>query len=325
MRPRIDKSAVNYLKSYGLAVLGYGSQGQAQALNLRDSGFIPIIGLPSRSKAKRAAKVAGFEIATPRKCIDSADIISVLIPDHKHKEFFDNIPNKILSGKTFIFAHGLSVAFGLVKLPSTCDVILVAPHGPGVRLRELYQTGKSFTAFWAVENDASGHALQIANAYASAIGCRPGGLFKSSFREEAVGDIFGEQAVLCGGLVGLIESGFDTLVRHGLSPESAYLECVYQLDLIIDLIKKHGPSGMFERISKTAAFGSLQNKDKLFDRRMAQKMEGFYNQIASGKFAKSLLAENRMGMKSLKAKLSQSKKSQLQKTHDKIIKILSSQ
>jgi ketol-acid reductoisomerase len=322
MQPRINKSAVEFLKSYQLAVLGFGSQGQAQALNLRDSGNIPTIGLPAKGKSRHAAKAAGFQIKTPLKCIESADIISVLIPDHKHKEFFDSIPDKKLSGKSFIFAHGLSVAFGLVKLPPSCDVILVAPHGPGVRLRELYQSGKSFTAFYGIANDASGKAGQIAKAYAAAIGCPLSKLFKTSFREEAVGDIFGEQAVLCGGLVGLIESGFETLVHHGLSPESAYLECVYQLDLIVDLIKRYGPAGMFERISKTAAFGSLQNKDKLFDHQMANKMDALYRQIESGKFARSLLEENHKGMKNLKANLAKSKRSHLQQTHDKIYRKL---
>ncbi|HBC46703.1 MAG TPA: ketol-acid reductoisomerase, partial [candidate division Zixibacteria bacterium] len=227
------------LKNYRLAILGFGSQGQAQALNLRDSGLTPTIGLPPKSKSRIAVRKAGFRVVTPWQAIDSADIISVLLPDHKHQEFFNKIGD--ISSKTFIFAHGLSVAFGLAKLPDTCDTILIAPHGPGLRIRELYQSGKTFTAFWAVNNDASGKARQIASAYAAAIGCPPKSLFKTSFRDEAIGDIFGEQAVLCGELVGLIESGFDTLVRHGLSPESAYLECVYQLDLIIDLIKKFGP------------------------------------------------------------------------------------
>jgi ketol-acid reductoisomerase len=317
------KPKSNLLINYRLAILGFGSQGQAQALNLRDSGFAPIIGLTQKSKSRAIAGRAGFKVVTPRKAIDSADIISVLLPDHKHQELFDKIGN--VSGKTFIFAHGFSVAFGLAKLPATCDTILIAPHGPGLRLRELYQSGKTFTAFWAVNNDSSGKANQIARAYAAAIGCSSKNLFKTSFRDEAIGDIFGEQAVLCGGLVGLIETGFDTLVRHGLSPESAYLECVYQLDLIIDLIKKFGPAGMFEQISKTAAFGSLQNKGKLYDRDMARKMESLYCEIESGRFAKSLMNENKKGMKNLKTKLRSAKKSHLQKAHDALSHKLSQQ
>ena len=309
------------LRNYRLAILGFGSQGQAQALNLRDSDLTSIIGLPSKSKSRIAARKAGFKVVTPRQAIDSADIISVLLPDHKHKELFDKIGD--ISNKTFIFAHGLSVAFGLARLPDSCDTILIAPHGPGLRLRELYQSGKTFTAFWAVNNDSSGKARQIAKAYAAAIGCPPKNLFKTSFRDEAIGDIFGEQAVLCGGLVGLIETGFDTLIRHGLSSESAYLECVYQLDLIIDLIKKFGPAGMFERISKTAAFGSLENKGKLFDRDMAHKMELLYREIESGRFAKSLMNENKKGMKNLKAKIRAAQNSPLQKTHNSLAQKLS--
>jgi ketol-acid reductoisomerase len=319
----ISKFSQKILGRHTLAILGFGSQGKAQAFNLRDSGINLIIGLPLKSKSRTTAERAGFSVVTPQQAIESANIISVLIPDHKHKELFDKIKPDALSGKALIFAHGLSVAFGLVRLPSSCDIILVAPHGPGLRLRELYKSGKTFTAFWGIENNASGKAGKIAKAYADAIGCPSKNLFKSSFRDEAIGDIFGEQAVLCGGLVGLMETGFETLVRHGLSPESAYLECVYQLDLIIDLIKKHGPAGMFERISMTAGFGSLQNKGKLFDSEMVRKMELLYREIESGRFARALMNENKRGMKNLKAKLRQAKKSPLQKTHDMLVRKLS--
>jgi ketol-acid reductoisomerase len=199
-----------------------------------------------------------------------------------------------------------------------CDVILVAPHGPGVKIRELYSAGKPFTAFWAISNDASGKAVRIARAYAAAIGCPARGLFRTTFREEAIGDIFGEQAVLCGGLVGLIEAGFETLVGKGLSPRDAYFECVHQLDLIVDLIKRHGPAGMFKRISKTAAYGSLKNKERLFGSSMRKKMNALYGEIESGKFARELLRENRAGMVGLKRALAEEKKSRLQKAHAQV-------
>lgn len=291
-------------------------------MNLRDSGIVPIIGLPTNSKSRRQAREERFKVVSPKEAIANADIISILIPDHKHQELFEHIPQKMLDGKTLIFAHGLSVAFGLVALPKTCDIILVAPHGPGIRIRELYFSNKPFTAFWGVKNDASGQASRIARAYAAAIGCSAKGLYKTSFREEAIGDIFGEQAVLCGGLVGLIESGFDTLVRKGLPPRDAYLECVHQLDLIVDMIKRHGPAGMFERISKTAAFGSLKSKGRLFDSSMRKKMNALYAEIESGKFARELLKENRNGMVGLRRVLAAEKKSRLQKTHAKMTKIL---
>jgi ketol-acid reductoisomerase len=313
-----NKPNINILKGRRIAIIGYGSQGQAQALNMRDSGYPPIIGLPTKSKSRKIARKDGFSIVSPHKAIFNSEIIIVLIPDHKHKELFEQISAKNITGKAFIFAHGLSVAFGLVKLPKTCDIILVAPHGPGIRIRELYQKGLQFTSFWAVENDVSGNANKIARAYATAIGCPPAGLFKSTFKDEAIGDIFGEQAVLCGGLVGLLESGFMTLVKNGLSAENAYLECVYQLDLIIGLIKEHGPAGMFERISKTAAFGSLKNKDVLFDRASIRRMQKLYDGVRSGRFAKSLMAENKKGMKNLAKMLKLMKNSPLQKTHEKL-------
>jgi ketol-acid reductoisomerase len=313
-------SSTGFLKKRRIAILGFGSQGRAQSLNLRDSGLSPIIGLLPKSKSIAAARKAGFKVFRTPRAILKADIISVLIPDHRHKELFDSIDPADLDGRAFIFAHGLSVAFGLVKLPPSCDVILVAPHGPGVRLRELYLADRPFTCFRAVANDASGQAGKIARAYAAAIGCPPSNLFGSSFRDEAIGDIFGEQAVLCGGLTGLMEAGFETLVRHGLSPESAYLECIGQLDLLVDLIKKFGPAGMFERISKTAAFGSLRSKSILFDRGMKHKMESLYRQIESGGFARALVAENRKEMKNLESALKNYRGTLLQKTHDKINK-----
>jgi ketol-acid reductoisomerase len=323
MKPTRINPQLAILKNRKIAILGFGSQGKAQALNLRDSGITPIIGLLPKSKSRAEARKLGFDVFTPIRAIENSDIISVLIPDHKHQGLFENIDKKILSGKSFIFAHGLSVAFGLINPPSTCDLILVAPHGPGLRLRELYLANRPFTSFWGVENDASGQATKIAKAYAAAIGSPPSSLFKSSFRVEAIGDIFGEQAVLCGGLFGLMESGFETLVRHGLSPQSAYLECIYQLDLIVDLIKKFGPAGMFEHISKTAAFGSLQNKGKLFDRALTNKLDRLYREIDSGQFASSLMFENQKGMRNLKASLKKEKRSMLQKTHDSLVRKLS--
>lgn len=298
-----------------IAVLGFGSQGKAQALNLRDSGAAPLIGLPSKSKSRIKARDEGFLIATAKKAIKSSDIIAVLIPDHKHKELFDSLQGIDLSGKAFIFAHGLSVAFGLVKFSSYNDIIMVAPHGPGVRLRERYIAAEPFTAFIAVEQDNSGGAWQIAAEYANAIGCGEQNLFESTFRDEAVGDIFGEQAVLCGGLVGLLEAGFETLVDKGLSPQSAYLECVYQIDLIIDLIKRFGTAGMFERISKTAAFGSLRVKDKLFDQRFRAKMEDLYKEINSGKFVELLMKENRAEFAGFESMLAECRESTLDKAH----------
>jgi len=306
------------LSNKRIAVLGYGSQGQAQAQNLRDSGITPIIGLPSKSDSRAKANKDKFVIATPQAALAKCDIAVVLAADHMHKKLFESIPPEMLEHKSLIFAHGLSVAFGLVSIPKSTDIILVAPHGPGVRIRELYKENKPFTAFWGVERDSSGNAQQIAIEYADAIGCPRKGLFKTTFRDEAIGDIFGEQAVLCGGLTGLLETGFATLVDSGLSPENAYLECVYQLDLIIDLIKRHGPAGMIERISKTAAIGSLAAKDRLFDKSMKLKMKRLLGEIESGSFARSLMRQSETGMKQYQRNMAKLKKSKLQKAQETV-------
>ncbi len=297
--------------------MGYGSQGRAQALNLRDSGIVPVIGLPSGSGSRKRALADGFKVKTPSAAIKDAGVIAVLIPDHKHKELFENLPSrKILSGKSLIFAHGLSVAFGLIEPPADCDFILVAPHGPGVLLREKYLNGEPFSTFVGSTDNASRKARAIGKAYAGRIGSPESSQFKSSFRDEAVGDIFGEQATLCGGLIGLLESGFETLVEKGLSPESAYLECVFQMDLLIDLVKKHGPAGMFNRISVTAAYGSLRKKDFLFDKQFRIRLNKLYKDIDSGEFSKSLIREYESGMRNFSRQMKTALESPLQKTHN---------
>jgi ketol-acid reductoisomerase len=319
----LKKDDRNFLIKRGVTVLGYGSQGRAQALNLNDSGVTPLIGLPSKSRSRKLATADCLAVATPTKAIAAAGIIAVLIPDHKHREFFDSLPESAsLSKKALIFAHGLSVAFGLVKPPSDCDLIMVAPHGPGVMIRERYLGGEPFTAFAAVKQDFSGQAWRIARSYAAAIGCRSGNLFISDFRDEAVGDIFGEQAVLVGGLTGLLEAGFKTLVENGHSRQSAYLECVHQLDLLVDLIKRFGPAGMFERISKTAAYGSMNAKKTLFDSRFSRRLDRLYSKIDSGKFAVDLAKENKRSMADFKKLLAAERESLLQKTHHNIAKRL---
>jgi ketol-acid reductoisomerase len=318
----ITSSSAELLARKKIAVLGFGSQGSAQAGNLRDSGFTPLIGLLSGSKSRKAAKKERFEITTPFKAMESADIIAVLLPDHKHKALFDSVPASALSGKTLVFAHGLSIHFGLVKPPPDCDTALVAPHGPGLRLREKYLAGEPFTAFVGVGNDPSERAAKTARAYAEAIGCPRKYQFESNFKDEAIGDIFGEQAVLCGGLVGLMETGFDTLVKKGLSEEAAYLECIYQIDLIVDLIKKFGPAGMFERISVTAAFGSLKEKNSLFDRDFKKKLENLYGEIKGGLFAEELERDSKSNMLKYKKLLSENRNSKLQKAHEELARKL---
>jgi ketol-acid reductoisomerase len=280
-----------------IAILGYGSQGRAQALNLRDSGFEPIIGLPTGSRSRQRAFSDKFRIKTPSDAVKDADIVAVLAPDHVHGELFANdIGKAIHPGQIFIFAHALSVHFKLIEQPTGIDFLLVAPHAPGLRMRERFMRGGSVSAFIGKTDKSSEKSLRFAAAYAKAIGCNHRALIVSSFTDEAVGDIFGEQAVLCGGLAGLIKAGYKTLVKSGIPPHNAYLECIYQLDLIVDLIKRYGIGGMYERISLTARYGSTRAENKIINAQSEKAMGELLKGIKSGKFVKELLKNSKKGV-----------------------------
>lgn len=294
-----DKDAfLKYLRGKTISILGYGSQGRAQALNFRDSGLNVIIGLPKGNRDIKSALKDGFKVYTPEKAVTEGEIISVLAPDHIHKELYEKSIQKNLSpGKTLVFAHAYSIYFKLIKPPESIDVILVAPHGPGELVRKLFLEGKGVTSFIAVEKDYSKEALNKALAYSRGIGSTKAGAILTTFKDEAIGDLFGEQAVLCGGLSELLKSGFETLVESGLSPENAYLECVHQLDLIVELIKKYGIAGMFKRISQTAEFGSYVSGKSVINK---NEMKRILSRIKSGDFAKSWMKEYESGMKNYK-------------------------
>lgn len=283
---RVFRSAkLRPLAGRTFAVLGYGSQGRAQALNLRDAGFVPAIGLPPKSASRRAARAERFTIITPAEAVAQSDIIFVLAPDHLHGALFTaEIAPQLRPGVTLVFAHASSVHFGVVRPPKFVDVILVAPLGPGKRLRELRGQSDGVPCFWAISQNPSRSARATALALARAIGCIPAGAIQTTFAAEAVGDLFGEQAVLCGGLGELLKAGVSTLVRHGLSPQAAYLECVYQLDLIVDLIKSEGLTGMYDLISPTAAYGAKLAGPKVIGAESRRAMDRLYDDIASGKF-----------------------------------------
>lgn len=317
-----DKDAsLKYLKGKTISILGYGSQGKAQALNQRDSGVEVVIGLPGKSKDIKPALKDGFKVFRPHKAVQIGDLISVLAPDHKHKELYEKSIQKNLSpGKTLVFAHAYSLYFKQIRPPEFIDVILVAPHGPGELVRKLFLEGKGVTSFIAVEQDYSGKALDKALAYAKGIGSTRAGAILTTFKDEAIGDLFGEQAVLCGGLSELLKSGFETLVESGLSPENAYLECVYQLDLIVELIKKYGIAGMFSRISQTAEFGSYASGKKVINRK---QMKNILSEIKNGNFARKWIKEYESGMKNYKQMKKTWKNHKLQKTWEKLNKLLS--
>jgi len=273
-----------------VAVLGYGSQGRAVALNLRDSGYDVIIGLPGRSGSRKVARNDRFsDIYTVSKAVSKANIICFAFPDHLHGRVYKReIEKSLTSNSALWFLHGLSIHFQFVKPPEDCDVILIAPHAPGVRVREKYLSGGLFSAFYAVHQNNSGQARKIIFELAKAIGITKKNLILTTFEAETIGDLFGEQAVLCGGMAALIKNGFEVLVENGIPPENAYLEVAYQLDLIIDLIKKYGIEGMFQRISVAARYGSLQAGPKIIDRSVKKRMEKVYKEIESGRFTNCL-------------------------------------
>ncbi len=294
-----DKHAnLKYLKDRIIAVIGYGKQGRAQALNLRDSGLDVIIGLPEKSKSIRQAHKDGFEVYSTEEATRSGDLISILAPDHLHQKIYhQQIEPNLSPDKTLLFACGFSIHFQLILPPDFVDVIMVAPHAPGEVIRKLFLEGKGVPCFIAVKQDKSGNAKKKALAYAKAIGCTKVGAFETTFEYEAIGDLFGEQAVLCGGLTELLKAGFDVLVDAGLPPENAYLECVHQLDYIVNTIKSYGIAGMFDRISKTAEFGSYLSGRRVINQRVKRQMEKILKEIGDGTFARRWMKEYDGGMK----------------------------
>ena len=281
----IRTASLRPLRGKRIAVLGYGAQGRAQALNLRDAGCAPMVGLPPSSRARAFARRDGFSVMMPDAAVRDADIILVLAPDQVHGTLYEReIAPHLRIGQALVFAHASSVHFGLVQPPRGVDVVLVAPLGPGQRLRELRGRSDGVACFIAVAQDASGRAWTIARALARGIGCIPPAAIATTFADEAVGDLFGEQAVLCGGLGALLEAGVETLVARGLSPANAYLECVYQLDLIVDLIKSDGLAGMYARISPTAAYGARIAGPRVVTSATRQALIRLLRDVETGRF-----------------------------------------
>lgn len=281
------KSSLAPLRGKSIGIIGYGSQGRAQALNLRDAGFHPIIGLPAQSRSRTVARRDRMRVCSVDELLAVSDVVFLLAPDHLHGRILDRRRTVLLrAGQCFVFAHASSVHFGLVTLPRFVDVILIAPMGPGARLRELRGRPDGVACFFAIRQNPSGRVRALGLALAKAIGCIPAGAIDTTFAEEATGDLFGEQAVLCGGLSALLQAGVDTLVRHGARPSHAYLECVHQIDLIVDLIKRDGLRGMFKQISPTAAYGAAVAGPRIISPAVKRTMDTIYRDISSGRFMK---------------------------------------
>jgi ketol-acid reductoisomerase len=294
--------AHNVLTDATIAVLGFGNQGHAHALNLRDSGARVVVGARRGGSGWNAAVREGFEPREMADAVAAADAVAVLVPDEAQAALFrDMIAPALRPGAALVFAHGFSVAFGGVAAPAGHDVILVAPKGQGHFLRSTYLSGRALTSLLAVERDASGTALEKALSYAELVGCLGAGAIETTFREEAVTDMFGEQAVLCGGVPELVKAAFETLVGRGYSPEVAYIECLHELKIITDLMIAGGLSGMRERISGTAAWGSYASGPRVIGDSTRRALATVLDDIESGRFARDWLDEAAMGKKRLGA------------------------
>lgn len=286
------------LKKKTLAVIGFGSQGHAHALNLKDCGLKVIIGLHAKSKSREIAKQLGFKVMNTAAAVKAADVIFVATPDAVIPAVYKkDIAPKLSKGKTLLFAHGFAVHFKTVSLPKNVDVILVAPQGPGHAVRSLFVAGMGVPGLIAIHRNVSGKAKQTALAWAAAIGCARAGVLETTFREEAVTHLFGEQCVLCGGVSALIKAGFETLVEAGYPPEMAYFECLHELKHIADIMNEQGIAGMRFSISETAEYGDVTVGPKIIDASVRKRMVAQLKFIESGKFAKEWTAEHAAGSK----------------------------
>jgi len=310
-----DKDAdLTVLKGKTLAVLGFGSQGHAHALNLKDSGCKVIIGLYPGSKSRKVAEDYGFAVHDTAEAVKLADVIMVGIPDTKQAAAYkkDIAPN-LAKGKTLLFTHGFSIHFKTVVPPEDVNIIMVAPKGPGHIVRRQFTEGKGVPALIAIYQDPGKNAKKIALAWAKAIGGTRGGVIQTTFKEETETDLFGEQTVLCGGASALVQAGFETLVEAGYSPEMAYFECLHELKLIVDLMNESGIAGMRFSISETAKWGDVSIGPKIIDASVKKRMKAALKNIQNGKFARDWIKEYETGYKRYNALLKAGEKHPIEK------------
>ena len=287
---------LDYLNGRTVAIIGYGSQGHAHALNLRDSGVDVVVGLYPGSKSWAKAEAAGLKVATTADAAKMADVIMILVADHIQADLYNEaIKPHMTPGKTLMFAHGFNIHFQQIAPPEGVDVSMVAPKAPGHRVRELYTEGVGVPALVAVHQNATGQALERALAYALALGCLKAGVIETNFREETESDLFGEQAVLCGGASELVRAGFETLVAAGYAPEIAYFECLHELKLIVDLIQEGGLGYMRYSVSDTAEYGDYTRGPRVVNEQTRAEMKKILSEIQSGDFARQWIAENKAG------------------------------
>ncbi|OJF13771.1 ketol-acid reductoisomerase [Couchioplanes caeruleus] len=291
-----DDADLSIIQGRKVAVIGYGSQGHAHSLSLRDSGVDVVVGLQEGSKSRAKAEEQGLRVATPAEASAWADVIMVLAPDTAQRKIYaESIEPNLTAGKALFFGHGLNIRFELIKPPANVDVAMVAPKGPGHLVRRQYVDGKGVPALIAVEQDATGGAQALALSYAKAIGGTRAGVIKTTFKEETETDLFGEQAVLCGGTAALVQTGFEVLTEAGYAPEIAYFECLHELKLIVDLMYEGGISRMRYSVSDTAEFGDYVSGPRVINASVKEEMKKILAEIQSGEFTKTLIADDEAG------------------------------
>jgi len=297
-----DSADLALIQSKKVAIIGYGSQGHAHSLNLRDSGVAVRVGLHEGSASRPRAEKEGLTVTAPAQAAAWADVIMILAPDTKQPKLYrDSIAPHLTPGKTLMFAHGFNIRFGTIKPPASVDVSMIAPKAPGHRVREVFTEGGGTPALLAVEQDATGHAKAQALSYAKGLGCTRAGVLETTFTEETETDLFGEQSVLCGGVSELIKAGFETLVDAGYQPEVAYFECLHELKLIVDLIYRGGLSYMRYSVSDTAEYVDYTAGSRINTEQTKATMRQLLKEIQDGEFAKKWINENETGCQNFKA------------------------
>ncbi|MAS33477.1 MAG: ketol-acid reductoisomerase [Anaerolineaceae bacterium] len=301
-----DKDAdLSLLDGKTIAVIGYGSQGHAHALNAKDSGVNVVIGLHEGSKSRAKAEAEGLTVMSVADATKAADIVMVVIPDTKQAQVYgESIGSNLKPGSMLMFAHGFNIHFGQITPPDSVDVAMVAPKAPGHRVREVFTEGAGTPGLVAVHQDATGNAKAVALAYAKAIGCTRAGVIETTFKEETETDLFGEQVILCGGVTALIRAAFETLVKAGYQPEVAYFECLHELKLIVDLLYEGGLSYMWYSVSDTAEYGGYEIGDRI-EGLVKEDLQGVLSDIQNGTFANNWVEENNTGLPNFKARRKQ--------------------
>lgn len=315
---------LNLLKGKTVAVIGYGSQGHAHALNLHESGVNVVVGLYEGSKSWKLAQDAGLSVTTAADAAKQADVIMILVNDEKQPKLYnESIEANLRAGKSLVFAHGFNIHFGQIVPPSDVNVFMIAPKGPGHTVRSQFQEGKGVPCLIAVHQDATGDAHDLALAYAAGIGGARAGILETTFKEETETDLFGEQAVLCGGVCELMKAGFETLVEAGYQPESAYFECLHEMKLIIDLVNKGGLSFMRYSISDTAEYGDYVTGKRIITDETRKEMKNVLSEIQDGSFARNWILENQANRPFFNAKRRMEQESQVETVGKELRKMMS--